>query len=187
MVFLAAVVVGAVFGATDQYLGSLHAPGLWTVSVSLLSAPWLFLPFAFGCSQSRWRRAAAAGLVATLSALGGYFLMIMGPFEGGHSAFTPTELHGLVVSNARNIAGGLVTGPLYGIAGQRWRTSRSWVSAALTAGAFCLEPVAQLLAGDRYPGASFVWPVEIVLGVVLAGYFLAAGLAFRRHDPPLTP
>lgn len=187
MVFLVAALVGAVFGAADQYLGSLHALGLWTVSASLLSAPWLFLPFVVGCSQPRWTRAAAVGLVATLCALAGYFVMVMGPFEGGHSSFDLRELHGLLVSNARNIVGGLLTAPLYGALGQRWRTRRSWMSATLTAGAFCLEPLAQLLTGHRYPGESSVWPAEIALGLALGGYFLAAGLAFRRpgsYPPP---
>ena len=74
MVFVLAVVVGLVFGGGDQYLGAINANGLWTVSLSLLSAPWLVLPFAFGCSQLRTSRAAAIGLVATMSALLGYFL-----------------------------------------------------------------------------------------------------------------
>jgi hypothetical protein len=114
VVFVLAVVVGLVFGGGDQYLGAINANGLWTVSLSLLSAPWLVLPFAFGCSQLRTSRAAAIGLVATMSALLGYFLMIMGPFEGGQWTMNLREIHGLLVSNAENILGGLVTGPLYG-------------------------------------------------------------------------
>jgi hypothetical protein len=172
--------VGLVFGAGDQYVGSLQSPGLWTVSLSLLSAPWLVLPFIFGCSQLRSRRAAAVGLIVSLSALLGYFLMIMGPFEGGRSSFNLQEIHGLLVSNGRNIAGGFVTGPLYGFLGQRWRTRRAWVSAVLVAGALCLEPLAQTVAGNHYPGATRVWPVEIAAGIAMAGYFLATGLAYRR-------
>jgi hypothetical protein len=64
--FLVAVVVGAGFGAGDQYLGSLNTQGLWTVSLSMLSAPWLVLPFAFGCLQLRSSRAAVVGVDVTV-------------------------------------------------------------------------------------------------------------------------
>jgi hypothetical protein len=179
-----AVVIGAGFGAGDQYLGSLNAPGLWTVSLSLLSAPWLVLPFAFGCSQLRARRAAVLGLVVTFSALLGYFLMIMGPFEGGRSSLNLHEIRGLLLSNRLNLVGGLVTGPLYGLLGQYWRTRRAWLSALLVAGALCLEPLAQTVAGNRYPGASIVWPIEILCGVAVGTYFLVTGVAFRRRGAP---
>ncbi|MGO9196379.1 MAG: hypothetical protein ACLQK4_04545 [Acidimicrobiales bacterium] len=186
MVWLVAIVLGAGFGAGDQYLGSINAPGLWTVSLSLLSAPWLVLPFGFGCSQLRSNRAAAVGLVVTLSALFGYFLMIMGPFEGGHSSLTLRHVHGLLVSNKLNIAGGLVTGPLYGFLGQRWRTRRAWMSAVLVAGALCLEPFAEMAMGNDYSGASIVWPAEVVTGIATAAYFLGTGIAHRRRGERAT-
>ncbi|MGC9962465.1 MAG: DUF6518 family protein [Acidimicrobiales bacterium] len=181
LMLLVAVVFGLGFGAGDQYLGSLNTEGLWTISLSLLSAPWLVLPFAFGCSQLRSNRAAIVGLVVTMSALAGYFLMIMGPFEGGRSNFSGTEIRGLLVSNTLNIVGGLVAGPLYGLLGNRWRTRRAWTSAALVAGALCLEPLAELAAGRHYPGASSVYPVEVAAGIAIATYFLVTGLAYRRH------
>jgi hypothetical protein len=181
VVFLVAVVVGLAFGAGDQYLGSIDARGLWTVSVSLLSAPWLVFPFLFGCGQLRASRAAQVGLVATVAALSGYFLMIMGPFEGGQWNFSLHEIHGLFASNMQNIFGGFVTGPLYGFLGQRWRTRRAWLSAALVAGALCLEPLAQRLAGKSYPSDSVVWTVEIAVGVAVAAYFYFSGSAYRRR------
>jgi len=181
-VFLLAVVVGLVFGAGDQYLGSIDARGLWTVSVSLLSAPWLVFPFLFGCGQLRASRAAQVGLVATVAALSGYFLMIMGPLEGGQWSFNLREVHGLFVSNVQNIFGGFVTGPLYGLLGQRWRTRRAWLSAALVAGALCLEPLGQKLAGRSYPSESVVWTIEIAVGIAVAAYFYFAGSAYRRRS-----
>ncbi len=181
MVFPVAIVVGLVFGGADNYLGSLDARGLWTVSLSLLSAPWLLLPFVFGCSQLLPKRAAAAGLVATLAALLGYFLMILGPLEGGRWSMNLHEIDGLWRSNVENVLGGFVTGPLYGLLGQMWRARRAWISAVLVAGALCLEPVALSLAGRRYYGDSVVWPFEVACGIALAGYFLLAGVAFRRR------
>jgi len=71
--FFVAVVFGFVFGAADQYLGSRVTLGLWAATVSTASAPWLVLPFAFGCSQVRPRRAMLLGLVVTVAALAGYF------------------------------------------------------------------------------------------------------------------
>jgi len=182
VVFPVVIVVGLLFGAGDQYLGSLDTRGLWTVSVSLLSAPWLVFPFLFGCSQLRASRAAQVGLVATVAALSGYFLMIMGPFEGGQWNFGLREVHGLFASNMQNIFGGLLTGPLYGFLGQRWRTRRAWMSAALVAGALCLEPLAQRLAGKSYPSESVVWTVEVAVGIAMAAYFYLSGSAYRKRS-----
>jgi hypothetical protein len=182
VIFLVAVVLGLAFGAGDQYLGSLITVGSWTASMSLLSAPWLVLPFAFGCTQARAKRAAVVGLVVTLAALSGYFLMIMGPFEGGHSSFFLREIRGLLLSNMANIVGGLVTGPFYGWLGQRWRTTRAWISAALVAGALCLEPFAVTAAGRGGGGSRTVWAAEVTVGMAVATYFAFTGIAFRRRD-----
>ena len=171
MVFPLAVVVGLLFGGGDQYLGSIMVSGGWTDAVSLMSAPWLLLPFAFGCSQLRARRAAQVGLVVTLSALAGYFLMIMGPLEGGRWTMTPLEARGLLASNEENILGGLLTAPLYGLLGQAWRERRACLSALAVAGAFCLEPLALALAHRDYTGESVVWPFEVGTGIALAVYF----------------
>jgi len=188
LVLLIAVLVGVGFGAGDQYLGSLTTLGSWTETLSLLSAPWLVLPFVFGCSQLRANRAATAGLVASMSALAGYFLMIMGPFEGGQWNFTFREAHGLLLSNTLNIVGALLTGPLYGFLGQRWRTRRAWISAALVAGALCLEPFALTAAGRTFGGESTaVWRVEVLAGIAMAGYFVIAGSAYRRRRSELPP
>ena len=121
MIFPIAILVGLLFGGGDQYLGSVIVSGGWTESVSLMSAPWLVLPFAFGCTQARARRAAQVGLVVTLSALAGYFLMIMGPLEGGRWTMTASEARGLLLSNRENILGGFITAPLYGLLGRAWR------------------------------------------------------------------
>jgi MFS family permease len=125
------------------------------------------------------------GLVVSSSALSGYFLMIMGPFEGGHSSLDIREVHGLLLSNVLNIAGGFVTGPLYGWLGQRWRTRRAWMSAVLVAGALCLEPFAVTAVGRSYPGESAaVWTVEVLAGIAVAAYFLVTGIAYRRRSAP---
>jgi hypothetical protein len=83
------------------------------------------------------------------------------------------------------ILGGLVTGPLFGFLGQRWRLQKSWVSAALVAGALCLEPAARWVTGQLYPPVH-VWTTEVVSGVVAAVVFASALLASRRARAPVT-
>ena len=178
MVFLLAVVAGAAFGAGDQYLGSLSALP-WAAPSSLLSAPWLLLPFTFGWTQVRPRRAVLAGLVATLSALAGYCVMTLTPVEGVHVSADPGAIVALLRSEDMVIAASVITGPLYGFLGYRWRVQRWWVSAVLVAGAVCLEPLAQGVTGHLQAPAA-VWIAEAAAGLALSGFFLAAGLVHRR-------
>ncbi len=180
MAFLAFVIGGLVFGAGDQYVGTVHAVnavGGWSISVSLLSAPWLILPFLFGSTQGRPRRAAVTGLVVTLSALAGYFAMTLSPMEGVH--FSLVELRGLLGTNQLNEIGGLVAGPLFGWLGYRWHTCRSWLAAAFVTGALCLEPVAVTVAGRNGGRSGFVWILEVVVGLATGTWFLVGR---RRQD-----
>jgi hypothetical protein len=194
MVFLVAVLVGGAFGGADQYLGSIPSLSNWGAPVSLLSAPWLVLPFLFGCTQGRPRRAAAVGLVASLAALATYFLLIMSPFEGGRSSFTGVELHGLLVSNLRNIVAAMVAGPLYGWLGQQWRTRRSPWSAALVAGALLLEPAVLHVMGGHSSGSTGLFdissgpPLDVALteaatGAATGVYFCLRRRQFLRTGP----
>jgi len=181
MAFVVTLVVGLVFGAGDQYLGSLtaaNALGWWSISVSGLSAPWLILPFLVGRMQGRPRRAAVAGLVVTLAALAGFFAMTLSPMEGVH--FQVSELRGLLGSNRLNEVGGLVMGPLFGWLGYRWRTRRSWIAAALVAGTLCLEPLAVTAAGRGAGRSEFVFAVEVVAGLATGAWFLVASRGHRR-------
>jgi hypothetical protein len=178
--FLFAGVVGLVFGGADQYLGSLFLLGPWTSTVSGVSATWLVLPFVFGATQTGQRRAMLVGLTAVMCALAGYFLMTLSPLESVPLSQFPSDLIHLVPSQLANIGGGLVTAPLFGVLGQRWRTERSWISAAALAAAVCLEPLARFAAG-RLSSPDFVWLIEISLGICLAAYFARAGVSYRRR------
>ena len=179
--FVVAILVGFAFGAADQYLGSRvmlgshFMLGPWASTVSAASAPWLVLPFVIGCSQVHARRAMALGLVATVAALSGYFALMWSPLEGVWLSHSLPHLPTLLGSQWANIVGGLATGPLFGLLGQRWRTRRSWVSVALVAGALCLEPPARWLAGQLPPPA-LVWEIEIATGVVCALCFVVAAV-----------
>ena len=180
MAFVAMVIGGLVFGAGDQYLGTVHAAnamGWWTISVSVLSAPWLILPFIVGSTQRRPHRAAVAGLVVTLSALAGYFAMTLSPMEGVH--FSLMELRALLGTNQLNEIGGLVGGPLFGWLGYQWHARRSWLAAVLVTGALCLEPLAVTVAGRNVGRSGIVWAFEVVVGVAVGTLFF---VNTRSHD-----
>ena len=83
----------------------------------------------------------------------------------------PTE------ANAAWVVAGCVTGPLYGLLGQRWRVHRSWISATLVTGALCLEPFARHAVG-QLPPPGVVWDAEVVMGGAVAACFV------DRHPGP---
>jgi hypothetical protein len=178
--YVIAFVAGLVFGAVDQYLGTIRF-GSWAWTVSGMSAPWLVLPFVAGMTQIRPRRAMGLGLVATLAALAGYFAMTYSPMEG-----VPADrFFGGFVTIARTgynplwIVGGMVAGPLYGFLGHRWGVVRAWTSAALVTVALCLEPLGRSLAGRLSP-QPIVWGIEVAVGLVVAVASTIAVVGARR-------
>jgi hypothetical protein len=185
VVYVIAAAVGFAFGGADQYLGSLVLLGPWASSVSVMSAPWLVLPFVFGSTRRQSRSAMLLGLTAVTWALIGYFAMTLSPFEGVPLSRFPLDLIQLAHSQLRNIIGGVVTAPLFGLLGQRWRIKRSWTSAAPVAAAVCLEPLARLVVGQLSP-PDVVWMIEIALGACLAAYFVVTGVTHRHRAQPLS-
>jgi hypothetical protein len=186
--FLLAALVGLAFGAGDQYLGSMLWLGPWTSTVAQMSAPWLVLPFVVGTTQERPRRAIVLGSVATAAALLGYFAMTYSPLEVHPWSFDrfTTGLVAVTTSgyNPAYILGGMATGPVFGLLGQRWRVRRSWVSAALVAGALSLEPLARLATGQLPHAAPPVWAVEVAVGVSAAVILARNASSARRLPPP---
>jgi hypothetical protein len=182
--YLIAALTGLVFGAADQYLGSRSALGGWAAAVSGLSAPWLMLPFVAGMTQDRVRRGMTIGLVVTLSALVGYIAMTYTPVENvpldrffpGVIAMTTSGY------NPAWIVGGLLTGPLYGYLGLRWRLDRSWVSAVLVTVALTMEPLARRAVG-MLPAEPLVWGAEVAVGALAAISFVTVIVLTRRSRP----
>jgi hypothetical protein len=171
MVAFAVLVLAFAFGAGDQYLGSLSAHP-WSADVSLLSAPWLVLPFLAGATQREPRRAALLGVACTYAALAGYFVLTDSPVENAHYSLAGTR--GFLVSDPAVLIGGLVTGPLFGWFGQQWRTRRALLGALAVAGALCLEPLVRRASVERIRFRD-VWFAQVVAGLALAAYACSAG------------
>jgi hypothetical protein len=184
MVVALVLVLSVAFGAGDQYLGSLTGSGHlwaagWSSDVSLLSAPWLVLPFLAGATQRSLRRAALLGLACTYAALLGYGLMTLSPVE--HAHLTAATVRGFLVSERAVLVGGIVTGPLFGWFGQQWRTRRAITGALVTAAALCLEPLARRAAVRPIDDRS-VWLAEVAAGLAFAAAVLVGRRARTAQD-----
>ena len=134
---LLAIGLAALFGGADQYLGSLAGHPSATAA-SLLSAPWLLVAFLAGWSQPTPRRAMLLGVLCTIAALGGYWLMTLSPLEGAHLSMR--AMRGLISSQSVLIVGAFVTGPLFGWLGNL---------GAATAGVLVLSHSLLLFASSR--------------------------------------
>jgi hypothetical protein len=173
---LAAIALALVFGGADQLLGArAWVVGAWAVDASLLSAPWLLVAFVAGWAQASPRRAVVLGFTCTIAALAGYSAMTLSPLEG--AVVTSTGVRGLLAGQGMYAAGALVTGPLFGWFGNRWRTHRDQRGALVAALAVCCEPLAHAAAGTAV-GFHGVWAAEVVAGLGLALY--VAGPTVRR-------
>jgi hypothetical protein len=184
MAVVIAVVLSFVFGAGDQYLGSLTGSGHvwaagWSSDISLLSSPWLVLPFLAGATQREPRRAALVGLACTYVALLGYGLMTLSPIE--HAHLTVATVRGFLVSERAVLVGGIVTGPLFGWFGQQWRTRRALTGALVTSAALCLEPLARRVTINPI-GNPDVWLAEVAAGLGLAAAVLVCRRAGSRVE-----
>jgi Family of unknown function (DUF6518) len=179
-----ALLLSAAFGAGDQYLGSLTGSGHawaagWSSDISLLSAPWLVLPFVAGATQREPRRAALLGLACTYAALLGYGLMTLSPVE--HAHITMATVRSFLISERAVLVGGIVTGPLFGWFGQQWRTRRAVAGALVTAAALCLEPLVRRATVDPI-GYRDVWLAEVAAGLALAAAVLAHRFSRSAQD-----
>ena len=172
------------FGAIDQYLqvaipeSSHLGAHQFLVQVSNgMSALWLLVPFLAGAWQASQRRAALVGLAATWLSVLAYVFMIVTPMEGVH--LTPRAFAFSLASQWPWFAGSLITGPLYGWLGHRWRARRSLAAALLAALPVLLEPGARWLAAGlglgNSPWIPFQWPLDSG-GVTAEFAELAVGL-----------
>jgi hypothetical protein len=185
-----ALVLSAAYGAGTQFLGA-RVPG-WGPDVAMLSAPWLLIAFLAGSTQKTPRRAALLGLGATAAALTGYWLMTDSPVEGAQ--YTLANAHGFLVSNTFTVVGGLVSGPLFGWFGHRWRTRGALLGALVTAAALCLEPLARRVPfgdvrafGHGYVVANPIGSHAVIVVEFAVGLLLGAAILVRHRREALRP
>jgi hypothetical protein len=118
------------------------------------------------------------GAAATMAALGGYLLMTLSPTENAHLSVAAAV--GFVRSDPLTFIGGMVTGPLFGWLGHRWRVDRYWCGALIAVATLCLEPLAHL-AVRRPIASSTVAYSEVIMGAALGLYVTVISL--RRNSP----
>ena len=166
MVTALALLVAALFGAGDQYLGSFSMHP-WMADASLLSAPWLVLAFLAGCTQREPKRAALLGIGCTYAALIGYGVMTLSPIENAH--LSAATMGAFVRSEGGVFIGGVVTGPLFAWFGQRWRAHHAWQGAVATAAALYFEPLLRIPTGHAIR-SSTVLLAEVAVGIAMVTY-----------------
>ncbi|MDT0164081.1 DUF6518 family protein [Actinotalea sp. AC32] len=154
----AGLAVGALTSFGQTLLGGTAFAGLGNAV-----SPWLVLPFAVGVLARRDRHASAAGLVACVAQVLGYYLV--------------ADLRGFGVSSTFLViwaVAGMLGGPLFGWAGRAWRTATGHVRGlgpALLVGSWVSEAVVTYLVVLRYGGEAAVFGgvaavLTVVLGVV---------------------
>jgi hypothetical protein len=163
--WLVALALAAALGAADEYFaGSAHARSL--------SAPWLVLAFVAGWTQRGPRRAAILSLACTYIALCGYGVMLLRP--GGTHHLALGEALAYIGHEWAVFGASLVTAPLFGWFGWRWRTERAIAGALVTAAALCLEPMARRMAMRPIRFA------DVALAEIAAGLALATTVLIRQ-------
>jgi len=93
--------------------------------------------------------------------------MTLSPLENAH--YSASTVVALIVSETGVLIGGVVTGPLFGWFGQRWRAQRAWRGALATAALVCLEPLVRDLVGHAIRSPA-VLLAEVAVGLMMILY-----------------
>jgi hypothetical protein len=111
-----------------------------------LSTPWLLVPFIAGIRCVRRSPAAIVGLLATLAALAGFYVLTTLVVDLGHHGLLG-DLRLELSANRGYFEGGLVAGPLFGGLGCWWRQTRT-LPISIAAGVLLMAEPLVLLLGD---------------------------------------
>ena len=140
--------VGLATGVITQ-IGQSVLPDGWSQVANAIS-PWLFIAFLVGATMPDARWAAAAGIATLVLALVGYYAMVELRF--GYGASTG--------SLVRWGVGALVGGPVFGVAGWRWRVGpprqRAIALGLLVAVAIAEGAYDAVVLGNTAVGAGFI-------------------------------
>jgi hypothetical protein len=151
------------------------------------SAPWLLLPFIAGAvaGDHRVARAALIGLVVSLVAVVGFYTVYVLVVLGIRPRSVSEFVHLALVSGARWLVLGAISGPVFGALGGWWQLRRSLVAGLLAASLLLFEPPAWLVWTPDSVHYPVVWGVEIALGVLAAAIVCSA--ARTRDHASQTP
>ena len=150
--------------------------------VGNISTPWLLVAFIPGTMAIRPRAGALIGLLATATALFGFYVFTSFLVDlGGHGALG--NLLRELRANRIYLGAGALSGPIFGALGAWWRSRRS-VGATLVAGALLIgEPIVLTGIGILVP-ATVVGRNGVAMGVYVAEFALGLLLLWlgRRLD-----
>ena len=111
-----------------------------------LSTPWLLVAFFAGMQCPTPWRGAFVGLVATLFALGGFYLLsTLVENLGGHGFIGDLRLE--LTGNRAYFEGGVITGPIFGALGAWWRRRPTARTSLLAGGLLIAEPLVMVALG----------------------------------------
>lgn len=149
------VVAAFAFGVLAALAKGQSSDGIATTSqlrsvVGNLSTPWLLVPFIAGTRCSRRWPAVLVGLLATLAALAGFYVLTTLVVDlGRHGLLGDLRLE--FAANRGYFEGGLLAGPLFGALGCWWRQTRSLPASIVAGGLLMAEPLVLLLGGAVGP------------------------------------
>lgn len=168
------------FGVVDALAwGSESDVLFWIGNVS---STYLLVAFIAGRMWFRVDRslmlATVAGMLATPVALATFYGWAIA--KDGLYSSSVTAVVG------KYLAGGLVTGPIFGFLGGLQVQKRSWLPAAPLGAAFALEPLAWLVHGSARPMPELVIFVELVVAAMVIGVFARTPGPNGPRDPATT-
>lgn len=158
-----------------------------------LSAPWLLVAFLAGARYRHIGAAAAAGALATIAALVGFYAEQSPIVSLSSSSLKFIENPGQMyafIGSAHSIIyiGGLASGLLFGVLGSIWTARRSRLALGVVAFVFLMEPLALFGTGAMISGGEgttdywWMWLGEISVGVTL----LATAARMHVNSPQRT-
>ena len=170
---------GFVFGNLVSRIPSPEDPALFWIGN--FSAPWALLPFVTGRAQRSWSWAAAAGLLADIACVAGFYAQFVTadagrlglPADAPQIELVTTGVVRWLVFIAPWVGLATATGLAYGLLGWLWRRSRSMVAVVAVVAPFVAEPLAWRLYRGFLPGPAYVWLLELAVGGLVLGWMVA--------------
>ena len=180
------LVAAAAFGAVEQRAGAGAGYPAFVTALGGMSAPWLVLPFLAGASRASRRSALVLGFAVVLVAVVGFLDASVGLVQTFTSA--PSAVLWAMLGQLPWLLGAMVSGPVYGLLGYRWRVTRSWWLALAATAPVMLEPALRWRLSSWgmliwAPYAPVAW-AEALAGLALTVAAITVGSRGGIHERP---